>query len=189
VDNGFGPWVRRALDAIAGCDPRFVVVGASADEVAALLPADVFVVHNPGYAEGMSSSLRLGLQALKAFDAGGFGKGAQSTGARILARTGAEQPSIDAALVMLVDLPGIGRQVIRRVAEAAGSPDQATSAVVRACFHGVPGHPVLLGRQHWPGVIESAVGDRGARDYLSAHPAVLVECADIGSGEDVDVPP
>jgi len=50
-------------------------------------------------------------------------------------------------------------------------------------------NPVLLGRDHWPGVIDTATGDSGAREYLTAHPPLLVECGDIGSGEDVDRPP
>jgi hypothetical protein len=37
-------------------------------------------------------------------------------------------------------------------------------------------------------VIELATGDRGARDYLAAHPVVAVDCADIASGLDVDRP-
>ena len=37
-------------------------------------------------------------------------------------------------------------------------------------------------------LLDTAVADRGARDYLQAHPVVVVECGDIGSGVDVDVP-
>ena len=89
---------------------------------------------------------------------------------------------------MLVDLPGVGPEVIRRVRSAAGPAEAARRVLARAAFAGVPSHPVLLGRDHWPGVIETAVGDSGARAYLRAHPARLVECGDIGTGEDTDVP-
>jgi CTP:molybdopterin cytidylyltransferase MocA len=164
VDNGSGPWVWRALDVVRGCEPRVVVVGAAADQVAALLPPGVVAVRNADHATGMGSSLRVGLQALVG------------------------RASVDAAVIMLVDLPGVGPEVIDRVCRAAGAAPVARGALVRAAFAGVPGHPVLLGREHWPGVIAVAVGDRGARDYLSAHPAVLVECGDIGSGVDVDTP-
>jgi CTP:molybdopterin cytidylyltransferase MocA len=163
VDTGSGPWVGRALDAVRGCAPRVVVIGAAADQVAALLPPDVLVVRNPNHAQGMGSSLRVGLQALVGSD------------------------TVDAAVIMLVDLPGVGPAVIDRVCRAAGTTLIARDALVRAAFQGVPGHPVLIGRDHWPGVIELAVGDRGARDYLQAHPVVVVECGDIGSGVDVDV--
>jgi CTP:molybdopterin cytidylyltransferase MocA len=82
---------------------------------------------------------------------------------------------------MLVDTPGVGPDVVRRLTSRSG-PD----ALARATYGSGPGHPVLLGRDHWPGVLEVASGDRGARDYLRAHPVTLVECADIGTGDDVD---
>jgi CTP:molybdopterin cytidylyltransferase MocA len=173
VDTGSGPWVNRAVDLLAGCRPRLVVVGASRDEVARLLRAGVSFVDNPGFAEGMGSSLRVGLLAL----------------ATILFNEGKPVgPEIDAALVMLVDLPGVTPEVIRRVSAVAGTPAAARDVLARATYAGVAGHPVLLGRRHWAGVIESAVGDVGARDYFTAHPPTLVECGDIGSGEDIDTP-
>jgi CTP:molybdopterin cytidylyltransferase MocA len=52
----------------------------------------------------------------------------------------------------------------------------------------MPGHPVLLGRDHWDGVIETAGGDQGARAYLSSREVTLVECGDLASGRDVDAP-
>ena len=58
--------------------------------------------------------------------------------------------------------------------------------LARAAYDGVPGHPVLLGRDHWAGVAAAATGDRGARDYLAAADVVLVECGDLASGRDVD---
>ena len=69
-----------------------------------------------------------------------------------------------------------------RLAEAStGRGDLA-----RAAYDGVPGHPVLIGRDHWAGVIETSVGDRGARDYLAAREVMLVECGDLATGVDVD---
>ena len=164
MDSGSGPWVLRALGTLAGCSARVVVVGAAADRVVDLLPPGVLVARNPSYADGMGSSLRVGLQTL----------GALST--------------VDAAVIMLVDLPGVGSPVIERVCAAAGPPPQTRKALIRAAFQGVPGHPVLIGRDHWSGVIDTATGDRGARDYLAAHPAVSIECGDIGSGQDIDLP-
>lgn len=121
----------------------------------------------------MGSSLRIGLLALATM---GF-NGGKTDG-----------PQIDAALVMLVDLPGVTSAVVGRVCAAAGPPESARQALARAAFDGVPGHPVLLGRRHWAGVIETAIGDVGARDYFSLHSPMVVECGDIGSGEDIDSP-
>ena len=155
-------FVHRAVLALrdGGCESVLVVLGAEADEVAGLLDETVPVVVAEDWAEGMGASLRAGLAA------------AQDTPAT-------------AALVTLVDLPDVDASVVRRVL-ALGSPDQATLA--RAGSDGVPGHPVLLGRDHWPGVIATAEGDRGARDYLREHPPLLVECGDLATGRDVDTP-
>jgi CTP:molybdopterin cytidylyltransferase MocA len=63
------------------------------------------------------------------------------------------------------------------------------ASLVQAAYQGTPGHPVLLGRLHWDGVLATAHGDRGARDYLAAHQPELVECGDLATGHDVDEPP
>jgi CTP:molybdopterin cytidylyltransferase MocA len=155
------PWLRASLSRLhdGGCRGVTVVLGAAADEAAALLDGiDAQVVVAEEWAEGMSASLRTGLSALD--------RGA------------------DAALVTLVDLPDVSADVIRRVAAAATGPD----VLARAAYDGTPGHPVLIGRDHWVGVIATATGDQGARDYLKLREVVLVECGDLASGQDVDRP-
>ena len=112
------------------------------------------------WAEGMGASLRAGLTAL----------GDRSRG--------------DAALVLLVDLPDVGADVVARLVAAVDGP----GALARAAYGGEPGHPVVLGRDHWAGVVATATGDRGARDYLRSHPPALVECGDLATGADVDGP-
>ncbi|MFC5237886.1 nucleotidyltransferase family protein [Pseudonocardia zijingensis] len=157
------PLVRRAVRVLAdgGCGPLVVVVGAAAEEVEALLPAGVRAVVADGWAEGMGASLRAGLAALEALE-----------------------PVPDAALVHLVDLPGVTAAAVARLAARSG-PD----ALVRAAYAGRPAHPVLLGRAHWPGVRAAATGDAGARGYLAGHPDLeLVECGDLAEPDDVDTP-
>jgi CTP:molybdopterin cytidylyltransferase MocA len=88
----------------------------------------------------------------------------------------------DAVVVHLVDLPDVGAEVVSRGLAAA----DGASALARATYDGTPGHPVLLGREHWPGVIASAAGDQGARAYLAIHDVMLVECGDLATGRDVD---
>ena len=156
------PFVERAVRVLrdGGCDQVVVVVGAAAEEVAALVPDGAIVVTAADWADGMGASLRRGLCAAQASDAG-------------------------CALVTLVDLPDVDAAVVRRILDAAGGdPD----VLARAAYHGVPGHPVLIGRTHWDGVLGVASGDRGARDYLTANPPALVECGDLASGRDVDRP-
>jgi nicotine blue oxidoreductase len=156
--------VDRALDTLrrGGCDPLVVVLGAGADEVSARAELrDVTVVVNGDWASGMGSSLRAGLGAV--------------------ARTG-----VPAVVVMLVDTPGLTAAAVRRVRSYA-----APAALAAATYDGQPGHPVLLGRAHWAGASELAVGDVGARRYLAAHAEHVthVPCADIADGTDVDEPP
>jgi CTP:molybdopterin cytidylyltransferase MocA len=100
-----------------------------------------------------------------------------------LAAVAAEHPDAAGVLVMLVDTPDVGADVVRRLLMQA-----APHALARAAYRGVPGHPVLIGREHWSGVAETAKGDRGARDYLGAHDVHLVECGDVATGIDIDTP-
>jgi CTP:molybdopterin cytidylyltransferase MocA len=166
-DQGGVPLVDRAVGVLldAGCEMVTVVLGASADEVTALLteagwtddPA-VTLVLAEDWAEGMGASLRAGLRHLLA--------------------TGH-----DAAVVSLVDLPDVPAEAVRRVLARV-----APAALARATYDGRPGHPVLLGREHWQAAAEGATGDRGARDYLATRDVEDVECGDLATGRDVDRP-
>ena len=95
---------------------------------------------------------------------------------------GDDDVDAEAAVVSLVDLPDLTAAVVRRVL----SEREGDEALARASYHGRPGHPVVLGRAHWQRVAGVATGDAGARDYLAAHDAALVECGDLASGVDVD---
>lgn len=98
--------------------------------------------------------------------------------------SGAQQvPDGHAALVLLADTPGIGREVVHRVINAFDNERDAT----RAAFAGVPGHPVLIAPRFVPELI-GLTGDRGAATILQASRVKLVECSDIGNGDDIDLP-
>ncbi|MGW1533946.1 nucleotidyltransferase family protein [Streptomyces aureus] len=156
------PLVEHAVGVLraGGCARVHVVLGAGADAVRerASLPGCV-LVDNPGWEEGMGSSLRAGLGSLA------------GSGAR-------------AALVSLVDQPGIGPEAVARVLAAYASP----STLAAAAYAGERGHPVLFGAAHWAGITASATGDRGARAYLKAHAGAvaLVECGDVARAYDID---
>ncbi|MEP6817187.1 MAG: nucleotidyltransferase family protein [Marmoricola sp.] len=163
VSDASGPWLSRAVETLqrGGCDRVVVVLGASADEARPLLDAyDVTVVVAADWDDGMGASLATGLGNVLHSDA-------------------------TRCLVTLVDLPDIGPDVVRRMLDA---PDQ-DDVLARATYDGRPGHPVLLGRDHWAGVLVTSTGDRGARDYLASHALTRVECADLATGKDVDRPP
>ena len=150
--------VERALT--AGCERVVVVVGAAAKEAAdAVSATGAEVVTAADWTEGMGASLRAGLAHL-------------------------EGAADDLALVTLVDLPDVTAEVMTRVLATARS--EGAAALVRAAYHGVPGHPVAIGREHWAAVRDTARGDRGARDHLRVTPHRLVECGDLATGRDVD---
>jgi len=156
------PLAIRALDALrdGGVHPLFVVVGAAADEVAALLPADAEIVRAPDWQDGMGASLRAGLAALEEI-----------------------RPPPISVVVHLVDLPGVTPQVVRRL-----SAHSASGVLARATYAGTAGHPVLFGREHWDGLRATASGDFGGRRYLASHAVSIVECGDLGEASDVDTP-
>ncbi|SFG84215.1 nucleotidyltransferase family protein [Streptomyces mirabilis] len=156
------PLVEHAVAVLraAGCTRVHVVLGARADAVRERARLDGCVlVDNPEWEHGMGSSLRAGLGSLA------------GTGAR-------------AALVSLVDQPGIGPRAVARVLAA----HQDDTSLVSAAYDGVRGHPVLFGAAHWAGVAASATGDRGARAYLKEHEGAitLVECGDVAEPYDID---
>ncbi len=97
-------------------------------------------------------------------------------------RAGLRSASGDAALITLVDLPELSDSVVTRVA----SPPVTADLLRQAVFEGRPGHPVLIGRDHWAAVSDTLSGDRGARDYLVANGVEEIECGDLFDGHDID---
>ena len=163
--------VERAVrTATAVCDPVLVVLGAQAVDVwrsADLTGATVLA--NKDWESGMASSLRTGLEGLRAWP-------------MPAGRSGAGQ--MDAALILLVDMPGMTPAALARLA-AEAAPD----ALAVATYDGVRGHPVLIGRNHWAGVLATATGDEGARAYLATHEPAEIDCTGLADPTDLDVPP
>ncbi len=176
---GAETWVERAVEALlaGGCQEVTVVVGARADRVRKLVErqsesrsgaGSVRVVEATDWADGMGASLRAGLQSLQIRHAHGSGAAGR----------------VDCAMVHLVDLPDVGRDVIARLVPLASA-----DVLARAGYASGPGHPVLLGRDHWAGVLQVAHGDQGARAYLRGQDVRVVDCSDLAGGADVDTPP
>ena len=143
----------------AGCDPVVVVLGASAPEALASADDTAFEpVTNPDWPTGMGSSLRAGLQAVSG--------------------------RADAAILSLVDQPGMTVATVRRLVASWRADGHAAVAT----YDGAPRNPVLLPATTWADAAVSAVGDRGARAWLRAHPGEVskVPCDDVGSADDID---
>jgi nicotine blue oxidoreductase len=93
---------------------------------------------------------------------------------------------VEAAVVLLVDQPGVRPAAVERL--IAAYRDGAAVAV--ATYAGRRGHPVLLRRSTWPGVRARAAGESGARAFMIAHPELVTEvaCDGVGTDDDIDTP-
>jgi nicotine blue oxidoreductase len=155
-----GQWLRNAVSALddSGCDDVVVVLGAAAVDV----PAPARPVVAGDWVQGMSASLRAGIAAL-------------------------ENGSAQYAVVLTVDTPDVGADVVRRVLNAARA---SPSGIARARYGEQPGHPVVIARRHWPELVDTLRGDEGARLFLASRGDVVwVDCADLATGADIDVSP
>ncbi len=152
-----GKWLSSAVAALSGGGCGDVIVVLGAAVVDVPPPARAVVATD--WQRGMGASLRAGLRA-----------------------TG----DAHYAVVLTVDTPDIGAEVVNRVLAAARESD---SGIARATYAGRPGHPVVIGRRHWAGVLETLHGDEGARRFLAARTDVVaVDCADLATGVDIDEP-
>ncbi len=155
--------VRRAAEAALAsrARPVIVVTGHMGDAVAAALDGlDIVRVHNPDFADGLSTSLAAGLGAVPA--------------------------AADAAIVLLADMPAVDAGSIDRLIAAF---DPARGAlIVRAASGGRRGKPVLWSRRVFAD-LSAITGDLGGRALCEAAPEAVVD-VEIGpaAGLDVDTP-
>ncbi|NND49964.1 MAG: NTP transferase domain-containing protein, partial [Rhizobiales bacterium] len=135
--------VTRAVEAAgaSGAHQVVVVTGHEAGRVAGAIDGlDALIVNNPDYADGLSTSLKSGIEAL--------GEG------------------IDAVVVMLGDMPGIGAGEIDRLIEAFGQSEGRGICV--STSSGKRGNPVLWARRYFPDLM-ALHGDVGARHLIGEH--------------------
>ncbi len=159
--------VARAVDAALGSTARpvAVVLGAHAEAVGreiAGLP--VLAVANPGWREGLASSVRAGLAALRA-----------------------AEPGLDAVLLAPCDQPALSAAVIEQLAAL----HRSTGRIAAAFYGERNGAPAIFGRDYFAD-LESLAGDEGARRLLNgpgntvaALPLPELE-ADLDTPADVD---
>ena len=161
--NG-APLVARAVDAALASQAANVIVvtGHQGESVArALADRPVTFVHNPAFADGLSSSLRAGLAAVPS--------------------------ESDAVVVCLGDMPRVASAVIDRLI-AAYSPLEGR-AICIPTTHGKQGNPVLWDRAFFT-EMAALTGDAGAKRLIGQHADRLCEVPvdDAGILYDVDTP-
>jgi molybdenum cofactor cytidylyltransferase len=144
-----------------------VVLGHMADEVKAAIISlgerarSIRFVTNPDFAEGLSTSLRTGIDAVP-------------------------QDS-DGALILLGDMPAVSAAQLDKLI-AAFNPVEGRAICVPS-FSGRRGNPVLWAKRFFP-EIATVQGDVGARHLIGEHAELVceVEMADTGVLEDLDTP-
>lgn len=133
----------------AGCSEIVVVTGRDREKVeAALAGADLRFVHNPAYAEGLASSLKAGI--------GSLGE------------------SVDAAVILLGDMPRVRAAHLHRLFAAFASQEGA--AICVPSYDGRWGNPVLFDRRFFA-EIQTLSGDAGARAIVQEHTEAIAEVA------------
>jgi molybdenum cofactor cytidylyltransferase len=146
---GSRPLVRIVAEAAlaSGVHRTIVVTGHRAEEVrAALAGVEVGFAHNPDYAEGLSTSLKVGVDRLG--------------------------NDVDAAVVLLGDMPGIDAAAINRLIAAF---DPAVGALIVVPTHaGKRGNPVLWSSRFFAD-LRKVEGDVGGRHLLGVNPEAVVE--------------
>ena len=158
------PMVARVADALRAsrADPVIAVTGHEAERVGAALRKHGFVrVHNPDYADGLSTSLVAGLGELP--------------------------PDRDGFLVCLGDMPTLAPEIIDRLI-AAFSPEDGRRICVPT-FNGKRGNPVLWDRSFAESMTELK-GDVGAKHLIGENEDVVAEVAmdDAAVLSDIDTP-
>jgi molybdenum cofactor cytidylyltransferase len=158
------PIVRHVAEAAlrSRAGPLIVVTGHQADAVSkALVGLDVTFVHNPAFADGLSSSLKVGVGAVPDTSAG--------------------------ALVLLGDMPEVRAETIDRLCDnfAGGAGAKAVVPVAE----GRRANPVLIARGQFE-ALSAITGDTGARALLEAAGPDVIEVPvdDEGVLVDVDTP-
>ena len=137
------PLLRRAVDAATrgGCRDVVVVLGADREHYLPILKGTpVRTVQNPDFAQGMSSSIRVGVEAVP--------------------------DDAEAAVIMLADQPFVDDGVIRRVIETYRTSGMK---IVACTYEGTRGVPVLFDRALFLELLVLE-GDQGARQVMATYP-------------------
>jgi molybdenum cofactor cytidylyltransferase len=115
-------------------------------------------------------------------------RAAEGMGTSIAAGIGALGPEVDAAVLLLGDMPEIAAADVDRLL-AAYDPEEGRAIVRAVGPDGKGGHPVLFGRRFFE-ALRGLEGDRGARGILDEHPEFVVDVtlAGAAAATDLDTP-
>jgi molybdenum cofactor cytidylyltransferase len=169
------PVLAHVIDAVLASQARPVVIvlGHQAELVRATIfpgsiPQDIMLVENPDYLQGMSTSMRLGIQALIPC---GYKKNER-------------EYFVDSALIALGDQPLLTSQVIDSLITIYR---RTGKRIVAPVYDGKRGSPVLFDKSLFPELLE-ITGDEGGRKVVERHKEEVetVEVNDVMANYDVD---
>jgi molybdenum cofactor cytidylyltransferase len=155
------PLVRIAAEqALASrARPVIAVTGHQRDKVEAALDGlDVVLIHNPDFADGLSTSVKAGVVAVP--------------------------DDVDGVIVCLGDMPQVNAPLIDKLL-AAFDPEKGALVVVPT-IGGKRGNPVVWSRRFFP-ELATLQGDTGARHLIASFPEAVVEVPLSGTAALVDV--
>jgi len=154
-------WHAVRTACASSADVALVVLGNEAERVAAALPPGRYQrVDNPRFAEGLSTSLQAGLDALP--------------------------ENVDGALILLADMPFTSSVTLEALLAAAREAPDRIAAMNQG---GRPTPPVYWPRAYF-GELHGIHGDEGGRSLLMRSPQAvqLVEPAQTDETLDIDAP-
>jgi molybdenum cofactor cytidylyltransferase len=163
---GGRPVLQHVVDtlAAAGIDDVVVVLGDAASSLeAALAWRGERRVVNPRPQDGLSSSLRIGLDGVAEWI-----------------------PDAEAALIVLGDQPALQPGVVCAVVEAAAADPSRPFVRARYSRDAAP-NPVLVRRSAWS-LAAGLSGDRGLGPLLAGRPDLVLAVDVDGANPDVDTP-
>ena len=153
------PMVRLVAEAgLEQLNELVVITGhESTDVLEALSGLEIRPVHNPDYADGLSSSLKAGI--------------------------GAVPPDSTHAMILLADMPGIGAAHIEKLVSAV---EQAPpGAIIVATHKGKRGNPVVWPRAYFE-ALKHITGDTGARHLVGENSEKVIE-VELGEAASIDL--
>ena len=151
-------WVIAQAEMATGLDELIVVLGRAADEIREQVDfGDAKVVDNPVFGDGCSSSYRAGIGAL--------------------------DPKSDAIMILLGDQPGVGPEIIDRV---AFEWRQSDGQIVLSSYRDRKGHPLLFAKPLFDKLV-GLHGDKAAWKLVDANTDLVREVSfDHSFPEDID---
>ena len=133
--------IQNALSSV--CQSVIVVLGGNAEIIQPTIEEQpVPVIYNPGWAEGMGSSIRLGITELQKAN-----------------------PNVKSAILMLCDQPFADAAIINQLIQKRSSSGKT---IVASTYDGITGSPALFDHSHFDELLQ-LTGNNGAKKLLVKH--------------------